>query len=182
MVETDAAHIVDLRAWAGRYLNRTAADIDAQITWLNAYFARAGDYYFVVETIDGRCREGLIGLYDVKRPEGTGEWGRWILEPGSNAAIESALLIYRFVFETLALENVCCRTLCANEKVAAFHDSCGLARRGDPVTIEHDGRPSPAIEHRLHRTRWPTVNRRLERLASRFATTALRSQRRSGSR
>jgi RimJ/RimL family protein N-acetyltransferase len=178
VVESDAGYIVDLRSRAGKYLNRVTGTIEQQTAWLHAYFARAHDYYFVVETIDGRHREGLVGLYDV-RPGVAGEWGRWVLEPASNAAVESALLIYRFAFEELSLEQVCCRTLCTNAKVVAFHDSCGLARAADAVTIDHDLQPSRATEHRLHRAEWPKVMMRLDRLASRFAATAARSHARA---
>jgi RimJ/RimL family protein N-acetyltransferase len=174
VAESDAAYIVDLRSRAGKYLNRAANTIERQTTWLHAYFARADDYYFVVETIDGRHREGLIGIYDVRLGV-AGEWGRWVIEPASNSAVESALLLYRFAFEELSLEQVCCRTLCTNAKVVAFHDSCGLARAPDAVTIDHDLLPARAIEHRLHRAEWPKVMLRLDRLASRFAATATRS-------
>jgi RimJ/RimL family protein N-acetyltransferase len=166
---SDAAYIVGLRTRSAGFLNRGAANVDEQLTWLERYFDRPGDYYFVVETIDGKRREGLIALYDVRWPDATGEWGRWVLEEGSNAAVESALLVYRFAFDRLRLASVRCRTLAANAKVVAFHDSCGLTRTSASSTIDHNGRPCPAVEHSLSASEWPHVMCRLDALASRFS-------------
>ena len=167
--ETDAEFIVDLRERSGKFLHRGARSTNEQLTWLARYFERAGDYYFVVETADRRRREGLVGLYDLDPKNRTAEWGRWVLEPGSNAALESALLIYRCAFIELALEGVRCRTLAENERVVAFHDNCGLERGPAPIWIEHDGERRPAIVHTLLRDGWPHLMARLDRLAARFA-------------
>lgn len=169
MVESDAAYIVDLRSRAGRHLNRGATSVEQQAVWLERYFERPGDFYFVVEGGDGARPEGLVALYGITYAAGTGEWGRFVLEPASNAAVESALLVYRFAFDMLALETVCCRTLAANESVVAFHDSCGMTRARGAVTIEHNGAHAAAIEHRMARTQWPAVRERLDQVARRFA-------------
>lgn len=174
VTESDAAFIVELRESGGKYLNRGAATPKAQMMWLDRYFERAGDFYFVVETANGMRREGLISVYDVQSASRAGEWGRWVLRPGSNAAVESALLIYRCAFDTLALDRVFSRTLVDNAKVVAFHDSCGLERAPAPVTINHNGERRAAIEHSLSRLAWPKLCARLDRLASRYGTTALR--------
>ena len=175
VAEADARFIVALRARAGDFLNRGAGTVEAQLAWLARYFERDDDFCFVVETLDGARREGLVGVYDVRRPGQTAEWGRWVLRAGSNAAVESALLVYRCAFDALRLASVRCRTLVANGSVVAFHDSCGLVRAGAEVTVDHDGTPQPAIEHVLSSADWPRVEAHLDRLASRFATTAQRS-------
>jgi len=173
VAESDSAFIVDLRGRSGKYLNRGAATLNAQMAWLRRYFGRDGDFYFVVESRDDARREGLIGLYDFEATSGSAQWGRWVLQPDSNAAIESALLIYRSAFETLSLERVFCRTLVENAQVVAFHDSCGLQRVPAPVLIEHNGECRAAVEHSLTRSAWPAVRLRLDRLAVRFAATVL---------
>jgi RimJ/RimL family protein N-acetyltransferase len=172
--ESDAPYIVDLRRRAGAFLNRGAHSDDAQLQWLARYFERAGDYYFVVESSDGTRREGLVGVYDVSALNAEAEWGRWVLEPGSNAAVESALLVYRCAFERLRLERVRCRTHAANAAVVAFHDSCGLARAAGEVMIEHNGERCAAVEHVLSRADWPRAGERLDNLARRFAATRAR--------
>ena len=171
----DAPYIVSLRARQSAFLNRGAATAEAQSQWLDRYFARDDDFYFVVETLDGRRREGLVGIYDVSRVERTGQWGRWVLEPWSSAAVESALLVYRCAFERLLLERVWCRTLMANAKVVAFHDSCGLTRAPCIVTIDRDGRAEAAVEHVLWEREWPVVMTRLDRIATRVARAAMAS-------
>ena len=167
--EQDADFIVDLRRRGGRFLNQGAASIAEQIVWLSEYFERAGDFYFVVESMSDQRREGLLGLYDYDPLGRAAEWGRWVLEPDSNAAVESALLIYRCAFERLSIERVWCRTLAENRTVIAFHESCGLVREADLVTIEHNGEMLPAVVHTLTRAEWPSVKTRLDHLASRFA-------------
>lgn len=175
--ETDAAYIVDLRGRSGRFLNRGAASTTEQLAWLASYFERAGDFYFVVETLDEGKREGLVGIYGLDPQKRRAEWGRWVLEPGSSAAIESALLVYRCAFDELALECVQCRTLADNLKVVSFHASCGLEHSPAPVLIERDGERRLAVEHTLSRRNWPPVMARLAGLAARVAVARQAGQR-----
>lgn len=167
VADSDAAYIVDLRGRGGPYVNRGAVDVEQQRAWLDGYFTRADDFYFVVERLGAGRREGLVGLYHVGA--GCAEWGRFVLESRSVAAVETALLVYRLAFDVLVLDEVFCRTLQANARVVAFHDSCGIPRASDPVMIEHDRAPAVAVEHRLGRDRWPEVRERMDRLAMRVA-------------
>jgi len=176
VAESDAAFIVSLRRRAGSVLNRGALTTGEQLHWLSRYFERNDDFYFVVETIDGANREGVVALYEVQASAGDAQWGRWVLRGGSNAAVESALLVYRCAFMELSLERVWCRTLATNAEVVAFHDSCGLTRAPDAVWIEHDGEKRAAVEHALKRSDWPHVMRRLDQTAARFARARLKSR------
>lgn len=171
---SDAAFIVELRARAGAFLNPGASTVADQIAWLQAYFERSGDVYFVVERADRTRAEGLVGIYGIDEDRHTAEWGRWVLRPGSSAAVESALLVYRCAFERLALQHLRCCTLADNVKVVAFHDSSGLVRAPAPVTIEHGGRQVPGVLHTLARRDWESVRRRLEPLAARVASAVSR--------
>jgi hypothetical protein len=175
VVDEDAAYIVDLRARGGPYINRGATNVAAQRDWLTRYYEREGDFYFVVVSRRDARREGLVGIYDVR--DGGAEWGRFVLEPGSVAAVETALLVYDVAFYELALDRVCCRTLAANTHVVAFHDSCGLVRTPGEVTITHDGAPARAIEHWMTRNAWRQTRERMDRLAARIAATLSRSPR-----
>ncbi|HET8585454.1 MAG TPA: GNAT family N-acetyltransferase [Casimicrobiaceae bacterium] len=173
VADDDAAYIVDLRARAGPYINRGATTVAEQRDWLARYYERHGDYYFVVEVRRDRGREGLVGVYDADG--GMAEWGRFVLEPGSIAAVETALLVYDVAFDDLGLERLRCRTLAANARVVAFHDSCGLVRMPGEVTITHDGVPARAIEHWMTRDAWPGARERMARLAARIAETRSRA-------
>jgi RimJ/RimL family protein N-acetyltransferase len=172
VAESDAAFIANLRQRRGRFLNQGASSTAGQLEWMARYFRRAGDFYFVIEALDGDRREGLVGIYGLDPQIREAEWGRWVLEPGSSAAVESALLVYRCAFDKLALERVWCRTLADHLQVISFHDSCGLERLPGIVTIDHDGAPSAAVEHRLTRNDWPHIHARLESLAVRAAGAA----------
>jgi RimJ/RimL family protein N-acetyltransferase len=173
VADDDAAYIVDLRARGGPYINRGATTVAQQRDWLARYYAREGDVYFVVEARRDGGREGLVGIYEVR--DGIAEWGRFVLEPGSVAAVEAALLVYDVAFDDLALERVCCRTLAANVRVVAFHDSCGLVRTPGEVTIVHDGSPARAVEHWMTRDAWSAARERMARLAARIAETRSRT-------
>ena len=122
----DAQFVVELRNCAelGKYIHRGAQSSSEQLKWLETYYARANDYYFVVEKKASQAAEGLIALYDVDETQRSAEWGRWLLKPGSLAATESAFLIYQFAFDVLSLNQVYCRTVEENRAVVSFHVSC----------------------------------------------------------
>jgi RimJ/RimL family protein N-acetyltransferase len=168
----DAALIVELRSdpERARFLNPVSADIATQRAYLADYLTRPGDLYFVVDRRGTAEAEGLIALYDVDPVARQAEVGRWIIRPGSSAAIESIWLIYRVAFELLALAEVRCRTIAENTHAISFHDSCGLARsRVLPNEIQLGDRWFDRIEHRLTADRWPGVQEKLSRLAQSLA-------------
>jgi RimJ/RimL family protein N-acetyltransferase len=171
LVRTDAAFVVGVRASSPRFINLGATTVETQEEWIAEYLARAHDYCFVVERLRDGSREGIVGIYGVEPATRRAEWGRFVLRGGSIAAVETAWLVYRCGFERIGLERMYCRTLLDNEKVVAFHDSCGLERVPRLVEVEHDGRAAYAVEHILARDRWRNVAPRLERLAARLAAT-----------
>jgi RimJ/RimL family protein N-acetyltransferase len=162
----DAEFIVQVRTsdpQRVRYLHPISPDVGQQREWLNRYFERQNDYYWVVERIESKEREGLIAIYDFDTNNRSAEWGRWVLRPGSFAAIESALLVYRAAFEKLQLEAVCPCTVLDNRAVVSFHESCGLPRHA--VLKNHyqfHGQTFDAVKHICTRSSWPVVCQRLE--------------------
>ncbi|TFW06311.1 N-acetyltransferase [Oxalobacteraceae bacterium OM1] len=170
--DADAAFVVALRSdpELGRYLHRSSNRVEDQLAWLEKYYERSGDYYFVLERQFDGVPEGVIAVYDLSEDGRIAEWGRWILKPRSLAAVESAWLIYRAAFELIGLHEVYCRTVAENEKVVSFHDSCGIVNR----TLLHshfdiDGRKLDAIEHRVDRRSWSVIAPRLEQLVAMIA-------------
>lgn len=165
----DAAFVVRLRTdeKLTRYLNPTSPDIADQIAWTERYFEREGDFNFIVERIGG-APEGAVALYD-EEPGVQAQWGRWVLRPGSLAAPESALLIYRFGIETRGLPRIYCRTEAANLAVVQFHESSGLETSG----------PSPGattVEQAVTPANWAAVRERLARGAERSAVLLRRRE------
>ena len=173
----DAAFIVALRndARLSRFLHRGAPDVAAQQRWLQAYFERPGDYYFIVERRADGSPEGALGIYDLEAATRRAEWGRWVLRAGSLAAAESAWLVYRAAFDVLGLELVYCRTVAANQRVVSFHTACGLTTHATlPGHAVLDGVPHDVVEQHLTRAAWPTVGQRLRQQAERAAAVLAR--------
>ena len=168
ITDNDAAMVIELRSNSelNRFLHAISNRIEDQLAWLARYYERGGDYYFVIERRTNGMPEGVIALYDIDLATSSGEWGRWILRPGSLAAVESAYLIYRTAFELLGLNSVYCRTVIDNGKVVSFHDSCGItARQLLPQHLELGGHRHDAVEHRVDLASWRDIKPRLEKLA-----------------
>ena len=82
--DQDAPFILSLRqdSELGRHLHPTPGGVEGQVAWLQNYYARPGDYYFVIERRTCRTPEGVISIYDIHSGGASGEWGRWILKKG----------------------------------------------------------------------------------------------------
>lgn len=168
----DAEFIVDIRTdpRLSRYINSTSPRVSDQVLWLKRYFDRPGDWYFVI--IDNRNgqREGVAGIYDFNETQGVAEWGRWVLRPGSLAAVESAALIYRTAFDRLKLVEMYCRTVADNKAVVSFHNSSGARlRRVLADHVEINGERYDSVEHFVDLTIWAEMGPRLDALALRAA-------------
>ena len=168
----DAPFIVALRTdpALNRFVHEISAKVEDQVAWLERYFDRVGDYYFVVEDVDSREPQGTIGLYKTVLESNEAEWGRWIVKGSSIAALESAWLIYETAFATLRLSSLYSRTLAENQRVISFHDSFGASRGSlleDHFTVR--GERKAAIEHRITADEWPTLRARHYSTVSRLA-------------
>ena len=170
----DAAFILELRAdpERSRYLHPICGGLDAQQRWIETYFERPRDYYFVIENRLTKQREGTAGI--VVNESGN-EWGRWIVRAGSLAGLESACLVYRIGFEVLGLDSILCRTVMENAAAVEFHRSFGLEEvRTLPRYFELDGKLLDAVEMRLTRPRWDAIRGGLEGKAARLAAAETR--------
>lgn len=152
------------------YLNTTSNKISDQIAWLENYYKKRDDFYFVIERIKDKRPEGLIALYDIDYENKTAEWGRWILRTESMAAVESALMIYKFAFEELKLEKIYSRTVSLNEKTVSFHDSCGITNKKVLKDyFEFNGRRVDSIEHVVDKLTYVNVVNKLKNLSKLMA-------------
>ena len=136
----DAQFIIDTRledAEKSQFVHKISSDVNLQIDWLNNYFERENDYYFVIENLFTGESEGLISIYNVKDKKA--EWGRWVLKSGSLASIEGVNLLYRVAFEKLNLEELYTMTITDNASVVDFHTGINAKLRKihkDAVTLE----------------------------------------------
>lgn len=168
----DAPFIIELRTdhLLGRFLHETSSRVEDQVAWLERYFSRPDDYYFIVEDADSGEQHGAIAIYDVDRDAANAQWGRWILKRDSMAALESAWLIYEAGFSRLRLASLSSRTLVDNPWVVSFHDSFGASRVS--VLEGHflvGGERKSAIEHCIKVAEWPALRARHYSTVSRLA-------------
>lgn len=165
--DDDADFIVAMRnTERARYLHKGATSREQQITWLQDYYGRHGDYYFVVESrIDG-LPKGLIALYDFNASRNDALWGRWIVDSKSLCATESVWLIHRVAFEIFNLDSDYSLTAAGNASVISFHDACGYQIKiTHPRYYTLEGDYHDAIEHRLLRSQWPAIDQKLRQKA-----------------
>lgn len=133
--EDDAEFIVSLRSDEryNQHLSKTDNDIESQREWIRKYKVKEKNneqYYFIIERIDGTpC--GTVRLYDFKGDSFC--WGSWILntEKSRYSAIESALLVYQFAFETLNFKRCHFDVRKDNIKVIQFHSKFGAKKVGE---------------------------------------------------
>jgi RimJ/RimL family protein N-acetyltransferase len=120
----DAAFIVWLRNLdhaVGR-VGDSAADLAGQQKWLEAYFKREGDYYFLAET-PGGIPVGTYGIYKVNGQ--SAESGRWIMRPGVTAALPSGFALNEIAFCQLKLDELVGTTVATNLPVLSLNRKFG---------------------------------------------------------
>lgn len=165
----DSSFIVQLRTdpQRNRFIHPTSPILADQEAWLNAYFERPGDYYFIVEQKETEQAEGTIAIYNLDLPNRCAEWGRWILHPNSKGAFESNLLIYRIAFDVLGLNMLYCRTAIENVQVVLFHKALGLTTHARFSRYFNFGKAFyDAIEQRMTKETWYKNRAALESKAS----------------
>jgi RimJ/RimL family protein N-acetyltransferase len=169
----DAEFIVWLRHLdhAKGRVGDSAADAVAQRAWLNAYFERPGDYYFIVETLGG-IAVGAYGLYDLSGR--SAESGRWIIRPGVPAAIPSAMVAFDVAFGVLGLSELRAKTVTTNQAVLSLNRKFGFRQtRIEAASQSIGGRLVDQAHFLLEGKDWPAVRERLAPLA-RLAETQVR--------
>jgi RimJ/RimL family protein N-acetyltransferase len=136
----DAAFIAELRAdpERARYLHRGPAGEVSQRRWLESYFERRDDFYFLIENQATGAPEGTVGIYNAGwsiegrtgRLQRDAEWGRWILRRGSLAALESACLVYRAGFEMLDFDSTIAGPFARMPRLWRFTNPSGWSEGG----------------------------------------------------
>jgi RimJ/RimL family protein N-acetyltransferase len=137
----DAAFIVWLRnlEHAKGRIGDSALDVAAQVAWLQDYFERPDDYYFIIETVGG-IRIGTYGFYDFN--QGTAETGRWVIRLGVPAAVPSVVIALHLAFDVLKLKAVRARTVASNQPVLSIHRKIGFRQTGvEPSAQIIGGKP-----------------------------------------
>lgn len=151
----DAQYIYQLRTTPEltRFIGEISDAYDVHIAWMESYFNREGDYYFIIELISG-IKTGAISIYDVK--DESANWGRWIIDKAYPVAPASAWLMYSIAFNVLGLSSVCSNTVIDNKQTVSFHDRCGIPRiRIESKALTIGGTAYDTVIHQATRELWP---------------------------
>lgn len=169
---TDAAFIVWLRNLdhaIGR-VGDSATDIAGQQKWLEAYFAREGDYYFIAET-SGGIPAGTYSFYNAAAR--SAEAGRWIMRPGVTTALPSGFALYDIAFRQLKLSELIGTTVATNLPVLSLNRKFGWRQtRVETAAQIIGGQPVDLIHFVLTPSAWAEAQARLLPLA-RLAETQI---------
>lgn len=162
---SDAAFIVWLRNqdYVKGRVGDSASDVAGQQKWLENYFECEGDYYFVIETLEG-VPLGTSGLYGIAGKHA--EWGRYIIRPEVQGAVPSAILIFDIAFERLGLRELLARCVSTNLTVHSLIKKYGF-RQTETIFASQTigGQPVNMIHFNLKAGNWPRCRRRLLPLA-----------------
>jgi len=128
VLESDAEFILSLRLnpELNKYLHSTSPSVENQKEWIRNQQKREGDYYFIIESIEGKPY-GVVGVYEIDVDSETFNWGRWIIAKDAPmfVAVESTILVYHFAFDILKLKKALSDVRVENKNVVKFHLSYG---------------------------------------------------------
>jgi RimJ/RimL family protein N-acetyltransferase len=161
----DAAFIVWLRnlQHARGRVGDSATEVASQQAWQNDYFARPGDYYFIIQT-PGGIPLGTYGLWDLA--DHSAESGRWIARPDVPAAIPSAILGLDLAFRRLGLSQLRVKTVSTNLPVLSLNRKFGMRPTGvERGTRVIGGRAVDQVCFVLEAEAWAEARKRLIPLA-----------------
>ncbi len=173
----DAAFIVWLRNqdYVKGRVGDSAPDVAGQRAWLETYFTREGDYYFIVETLEG-IPLGTYGIYNVKGDGG--ESGRWIIRLGVPAAIPSAVVLLDTAFNRLSLREVHGSTVVSNQSVLSINRKFGFRQTGiQPAAHVIGGKAVDLVHFSMLSEDWSKARERLLPLARLAETQVLEWER-----
>lgn len=133
--EDDAEFVLKLRLDGNynKFLSSVDADVSSQKAWIRKYKEdeiNNKQFYFIIERKDGTpC--GTVRVYDIKND--SFRWGSWILNEDKTrySAIESAVMIYDFGFNSLKFNKSNFEVIKDNVKVVNFHKKFGAVVVGE---------------------------------------------------
>ena len=163
--QDDAAFIVWLRNLdhvRGR-IGDSASDVACQQKWLELYFNRADDFYFIVETLTG-VPVGTYSLYNINGLRA--ESGRWIIRPEVPAALPSVFVLYDLAFCQLKFTELNGSTVATNQSVLSINRKLGWQQTRVESSARHiGGQTIDLIHFVLTPSAWAKARMRLLPLA-----------------
>jgi len=161
----DASFIVWLRSLdhAKGRVGDSAVTEAAQRAWLESYFQRPGDFYFIIETAAGRP-VGAYGIYD--QTGDSAESGRWVIRTDVPAAIPSAIHAFDLAFDCLKLRELRTKTVSTNQHVLSLNRKFGFRQTCVETNSQViGGQMVDQIHYLLDAADWPGLRPKLVPLA-----------------
>jgi RimJ/RimL family protein N-acetyltransferase len=134
---SDANYILKLRLddSYSKYISKVSNEVSAQEHYIRQYLennihSRESFYLILTNTATEKpC--GTVRIYNFK--DDTFEWGSWILDNNKTryAAMETAVLIYEFAFNTLGFRKSEFEVNKNNDKVVSYHKKSGAKIIGE---------------------------------------------------
>jgi RimJ/RimL family protein N-acetyltransferase len=134
---SDASYILKLRLddSYSKYISKVSDEVSAQENYIAQYLesntrSRQSFYFILTNTATGeRC--GTVRVYNFQ--DDKFEWGSWILDENKTryAAMETAMLVYEFAFNTLGFGKSEFEVNRNNEKVVSYHIKSGAKVIGE---------------------------------------------------
>ncbi len=175
----DAPFIVWLRNLdhAKGKLGDSARDVTGQEAWLNACFERAGDYYFIAETLSG-IPVGTSSIYD--HSGDYAETGRFVVCPDVAAAFPISILTYDLAFDRMQIKELRATSVGSNRTVHSYVRKLGFRQ----VKVEAAGRviggqPVDMLHFALTASDWAQCRANLLPLAEYAAAQVLEWEKKS---
>jgi len=134
---SDADYILKLRLddSYSRYISKVSNEVSAQEHYIRKYLKNnthsRESFYFILTNIATEKPCGTVRIYNFNGD--TFEWGSWILDDNKTryAAMETAILIYEFAFNTLGFSKSEFEVNKDNDKVVSYHKKSGAMIIGE---------------------------------------------------
>ena len=134
---SDASYILKLRLdhSYSKYISKVNNEVSTQENYIRQYLESNNksreSFYFILTNTATEKPCGTVRIYNFK--DDTFEWGSWILDNNKTmyAAMETAVLIYEFAFNTLGFSKSEFEVNKNNKKVVSYHKKSGAKIIGE---------------------------------------------------
>lgn len=115
----------------GKYLSNTELTLTNQKLFMEEYFKRENDFYFIAELKNNKVPIGTVAVFNYDKIAKIAEWGRILILPEySLVAFETAFLSIQFAFEKLKINKIYGAVQKENKVAHRFDLSLGFVEEG----------------------------------------------------
>lgn len=107
--------------------------LDEQRRWFDRMSRSERDRVWIIELLEGARAVGVLSLSEIDRVNSRCSWAYYLGDTevrGAGLAKSLELNVYAYVFDTLALNKLCCEVFSFNDRVVALHEKFGSKVEG----------------------------------------------------